>query len=820
MRRILFVDDEQNVLDGLQNLLRKQRRQWEMVFALGGQAALDELAKAPFDVIVSDIQMPGLDGVALLARVKEKYPSVARIVLSGHAEQKALVRVLPVAHQFLNKPCDADTLRAVIERTCALQTLLSDQAIRSVLGKMNKLPSLPQVYHEFCAAAAKPDVGLADIAEIVEKDSAMSLKVLQLVNSAYFGVAEPITTIRRAVTYVGVEMLKGLSLTAHLFSTTMGEVEGFSPQSLQQHSLHVARLSKRLLTDRKRAEEAFTASLVHDIGRLVIAAELPARAAEIARTVRTRKCPAFVAEKELLGVTHAEIGAYLAGVWGLPFSIVEAVAYHHTPDQVGEGMPELVATLHIADALVGEASADEAEQLCDSPLDLALVERAGLTAQLPQWRAWATEECGRTDTEPTTSKHEIPRAPPAAVAQRKPPVPSGAAADIHATPRATTVEPVSRARVLCVDDERNVLEGLTLHLRRRYDVQTAGGGAEALALLQKDASIAVIVSDMRMPGMDGAKFLARARELVPNSVRILLTGQADMNSAISAVNEGQIFRFLTKPCPPAALLAAVDAAAEQHRLITAERVLLEQTLHGSIRALIDILSLTSPVSFGRATRIKKHVSDVAEKLGLRERWQVEVSAMLSQLGCITLPPETVEKLYYGRALTPEEQKMVARMPTVSEQLLGNIPRLEVVREILATYTKPFKRSEGGEDTRRRTVERGAAILRLAVDFDALEAKGNAPSVAIATLREHADQYAPEVLQALAALHDSDGPRVEQRELAIGALSVGMVLAEDVKLVNGTLLVARGYEVTAGFIERVRNFRAGTVKESVRVLVKK
>src|SRR5579862_6564126 len=188
-------------------------------------------------------------------------------------------------------------------------------------------------------------------------------------------------------------------------------------------------------------------------------------------------------------------------------------------------------------------------------------------------------------------------------------------------------------KVLCVDDEPNVLEGLGLHLRRRYTLLTATSGGEALAVLRQNPDTAVVVSDMRMPAMNGAAFLHQARQVAPDAVRMLLTGQTDLDSAINAVNQGQIFRFLTKPCPTIALIVAIEAAAEQHRLITAERVLLEQTLHGSIGALTDILALTSPLSFGRAIRIKQLVSELAAVLHAPERWQVEVAAMLSQIGC-------------------------------------------------------------------------------------------------------------------------------------------------------------------------------------------
>lgn len=378
----------------------------------------------------------------------------------------------------------------------------------------------------------------------------------------------------------------------------------------------------------------------------------------------------------------------------------------------------------------------------------------------------------------------------------------------------------ARTKILCVDDEKAVLDGLALNLRRRYDVLLAQSGAEGLKLLAEAGPIAVVMSDMRMPNMDGATFLARARQLDPDAVRLLLTGQADMPSAIAAVNEGQIFRFLTKPCPPPTVLAAIEAAAELNRLITSERVLLEQTLHGSIKALTDILAITSPISFGRATRIKQIVADLGAKLEMKDRWQLEVAAMLSQLGTIVLPPETVEKVHAGQALDTEEQKMVARAPAVTEQLVRNIPRLDTVAEILAAHLKPRRGADAlGNDPHRVHVELMAQCLRAAFDLDAHESQGRTASQAIETMRGRLDRYEPRVLDALAELKVAQGPREGVREVFLSVLCVGMVFVEDVKTANGMLLVARGFEVTQGFLERVRNLKPGTVKEPLRVTIR-
>ncbi len=390
MKRILFVDDDQNVLDGLQNLLRRQRQQWDMVFTLGAHAALEELQKgASFDVVVSDMRMPGMDGAELLQRVKDEFPSTTRIVLSGHAEREAIARALPVAHQFLSKPCDAAVLRDVIGRTCDVNALINDATIRQVVGKIDKLPSAPRTYWELTQAIANPDVSVYDLATIVERDPAMSVKVLQLVNSAYFGLAQRVTSIQQAVKYLGVELLKGLALTAHVFAIRLPKIDGFSVTRIQESSLLTARLCRSFLSAPKLAEEAFTAALVHDIGRIVIAAALPKQLAAVLRTARETGEELHVIERDLLGVSHAEIGAYLLGVWGLPFAIVEAVAHHHSPRRVTGGARDVLAALHVADALADTVCGGAAESPGESKLDLDFLEEAGLTHHLPRWTALA-----------------------------------------------------------------------------------------------------------------------------------------------------------------------------------------------------------------------------------------------------------------------------------------------------------------------------------------------------------------------------------------------------------------------------------------------
>jgi HD-like signal output (HDOD) protein len=278
----------------------------------------------------------------------------------------------------------------VVERACELQRLLQDEYIRSLIGKLDKLPSVPHTYAELTRAAAKPDVAITDLADIVEQDPAMTVKVLQLVNSAYFGLPQQLSSVRQAVSYLGTDLLKTLVLTAHAFGTTIPRpVEGFSLEVLQRDSLVMARMLKRTIPDRERACEAFTAAMVHDVGKIVLAAGVPDKFGEALRLEREQGTPLHVLEKELIGVTHAEVSAYLLGCWGLPLSIVEAAAYHHTPHFVTEGPLDLLARLHAADALLDRRSDRSGAPRREALLDQEFVVHAGVGDWLAEFRGLA-----------------------------------------------------------------------------------------------------------------------------------------------------------------------------------------------------------------------------------------------------------------------------------------------------------------------------------------------------------------------------------------------------------------------------------------------
>jgi CheY-like chemotaxis protein len=365
--------------------------------------------------------------------------------------------------------------------------------------------------------------------------------------------------------------------------------------------------------------------------------------------------------------------------------------------------------------------------------------------------------------------------------------------------------------ILCVDDEPRVVEGLALHLRRDYQVLVANGGNAALQILKDKGAPAVIVSDMRMPGMDGATLLKHVKQLHPETTRILLTGETGRDAAISAVNEGQIFRFLAKPCPPDQLRSAIEAGVAHHRLLISEKVLLQQTLIGCIEALVDILAITNPVAFGRSTRVKRLATELAASIGHAGFWQLEAAAMLSEIGYISLPIELVEKLYYGKRLTAEERQLADGAPAVAQKLLGRIPRLEPVMEILAASRRSKPEIPDG------LVKLGADILRLTLEYDAQIVQGHSAGVALSSIRAQVAQFDHKLVENLETLVGLAAGTPEVKEVLVGRLTPGMVFMDDLYTQIGTLLVPKGFEVTETFLERARNFGPGILQEKVRVL---
>jgi response regulator RpfG family c-di-GMP phosphodiesterase len=365
-------------------------------------------------------------------------------------------------------------------------------------------------------------------------------------------------------------------------------------------------------------------------------------------------------------------------------------------------------------------------------------------------------------------------------------------------------------RLLLVDDEPNVIEGLSRRLRREFQIFAANDGAQALRLLEQEGEMHIIVSDMRMPNMNGAQLLSEARKWYPDMIRILLTGQADLDSAITAVNEGQIFRFLAKPCPADVMRGVLQAAMRQHELVNAERVLLDKTLRGALQALSDVLALAMPEAFGKATRIRTHAVALAKAVGLEDVWRIEVAATLSQVGAITLSPALASKLYHGERLNAEEQSSVARLPVIAIELLSTIPRLEPVCDLISMG---FAHDQQGVPPSTE-----AQVLRLCAEYDTLSATTRSAGEAAARLQQQAHGYDPQVLKAFFELVSKEATVSKLAEIDLHELRDGMVLAEDVYNANGTLLLARGQRIRGNVIARLQSMK-NTLGSKQRVRVR-
>ncbi|MBN2162789.1 MAG: response regulator [Pontiellaceae bacterium] len=365
-------------------------------------------------------------------------------------------------------------------------------------------------------------------------------------------------------------------------------------------------------------------------------------------------------------------------------------------------------------------------------------------------------------------------------------------------------------KILFVDDEQNVLDGIRRQLRRDFDIDTANGGEDALKLLAEN-EYAVIVTDMRMPGMDGVNLLKRAEAIAPLSVRMMLTGNSDQQTAIDAVNHGQIFRFLNKPCATESLISSLQAGVKQYELVTAEKELLEKTLTGSIQALMDILALANPCAFHRAERIKHYVTQCVQGLNLPDGWKYEIAAMLSQIGYITIPPEILEKDLTGETLTPREQEMLRNRSKSTCQMIERIPRLEEITQMIALLDSDVP---AGPD--RDCVHTGALLLTVCGQFDQLLTNGLSHRQVMNQLSETPTPNASDILEVMEQVE----PLILDTTIMhidVEYLRVGMVLAEDIRTQSNIMIIKKGQIVTALMKERLRNFiQQNTLQDKVRV----
>lgn len=374
-------------------------------------------------------------------------------------------------------------------------------------------------------------------------------------------------------------------------------------------------------------------------------------------------------------------------------------------------------------------------------------------------------------------------------------------------------------RILLVDDEPRLLKALSRQLRREFTIETAGGSAEGLRLLRHRGPFSVIVSDFSMPGTNGDEFLAKTRDIAPDVVRVLLTGHASLQEAAATVNRGQVYRLLLKPIDGDDLKHALLGAVEQFQLITAERELLEQTLQGSVKVLADVLALINPVMFARMTRTRRVVTSVLDVAEPQLRWPIDLAAMLSQLGAVSLPKEVSERLEAGRTLRPNEQAMVDALPEIAVQLLCAVPRLAPVCDAIR-YSRKWYNGTGrpADGVAGDDIPLGGRVLCLAEDFDELTTRGASDTEALTALNARRERYDPDLLKALAvAVSEWDSAYVQQ--VAMVELEPGMLFTAEVRARSGTVLVPRGQEVTRSVIARLRNFSAthGGVAEPLSVL---
>ncbi len=334
MINILFVDDEPNILSGQQRMLRSMRHEWNMTFANGGAEALNTLSKNKIDVVVSDMKMPGMDGTQLLKTVQDTYPHIVRILLSGYSEMALTLKSVGIAHQYLSKPCDSEMLKEIVSRAYALRNLVPDENLQRIVSKMHTVQSLPSVYNELRQELSLEKPRMQKIGELIKTDIGMTVKVLQIVNSAFFGLRRTVSDANEAIRFLGLDTISSLTLGIGVFSHFETKIKPEFFANLWQHSIAVGGTAKKIAQNSfpLTANDSFTAGLIHDIGKLILNINLPEQYALAEETAKHENITNWDAEKQIFGSNHAEVGAYLLSLWGLPESVVEAVAFHHQPN--------------------------------------------------------------------------------------------------------------------------------------------------------------------------------------------------------------------------------------------------------------------------------------------------------------------------------------------------------------------------------------------------------------------------------------------------------------------------------------------------------
>jgi HD-like signal output (HDOD) protein len=389
-KRILFVDDEPMVLNGLQRTLRKMRNEWEIAFASNGKEALDILDAHAMDVIVTDLRMPEIDGAQLLTEVKERHPRVVRIILSGHVKHEMTLKTVQIAHQSLAKPCDIEILKQTLAKLFALREILSNESIKKILSQIESLPSMPSIYTEIMEEMHSDDPSIKKVGDIIAQDVSMTAKILQVVNSVFFGLARKISSTQQAVILLGLESIKALVLSVKIFAEfSQKKFSWFNIDTLFNHSMAVSKYSQTIVKKEKLEQEiinfSLMAGLLHDLGKLILATNFQKPYKQLLAEAQSSRHSLWDLEYEAFGTSHAEIGAYLMGLWNLENPIIEAIAFHHCPEKSMNRNMGLLTAVHMGDALAHEPRNPDPDSI-QLQYDPDYLETLGVTHRVAEWR--------------------------------------------------------------------------------------------------------------------------------------------------------------------------------------------------------------------------------------------------------------------------------------------------------------------------------------------------------------------------------------------------------------------------------------------------
>jgi putative nucleotidyltransferase with HDIG domain len=390
-RRVLFVDDEPMLLQGLSRMLRTEKDTFEASFATSGEEALSMLSKRNFDVVVTDISMPHMNGLELLSKVKDLYPDTVRIILSGEPDVSLSIKSVNVSHRFLNKPCDPELLKSTILRTCKLSDFLRNDSMKKTLKQIDSLPSMPAVYFEIVKALQSPDASIQEVGRIISKDVALTSKILQLVNSAYFSLPRHISSPEHAAVLLGLNIIKSLVLVSHIFKKfDKMDMPNKFLEKLWAHNVMTGNLAKAIAKeesrDQKLIDNSYIAGLLHDCGKLILASSFKEKYREIIIKSQEQGMPIYSVEEDILGITHAEVGAYLMELWGLPTQIIEAIAFHHSPSVYGDNFFSPLAAVHIANA-VDHIDNEKTPEEYPPAFDINYLKGLNLDNRLERWQS-------------------------------------------------------------------------------------------------------------------------------------------------------------------------------------------------------------------------------------------------------------------------------------------------------------------------------------------------------------------------------------------------------------------------------------------------